>query len=200
MNIKHKIALSVGTGVVAAQLLAGATFAATNVKVSGNGWGSWNDVDVHSFKKWELTQSNSQYVGTDIDVYNKTGGNKAKYNTGGDVKLKTGKIENDVAVVVTGGTNKAHQDECGCQPNSVDVKVKDNGAKTKNEVDVSKKDITEISQSNTSKVHTEIEVKNNSGDNSASGNTGKHSDVVLKTGNIDNDVNVFVGGSSNILK
>lgn len=199
MNFKQKIAVTLGTSAAIAQLFMGAAFAATDVNVIGNGYRSDVDVKISNTQSSSINQSNAQFVGTHIELDNNTGKNNANANTGADVTQITGDIHNNVQVKVTGGTNIAHVDACGCQPGDTEVNVKHNGAKADVDVKIYNRLSSTIDQSNRSKVYTGIDIDNNTGKNDANYNTGKHSDITQYTGNISDKVKVYVGGSANIL-
>src|SRR3989344_8395381 len=88
-KIQKLVASVVATG----SLLASAAlplFAQTTIVISDNGAGSNNAALVDQSSVTTVTQSNQAYVTNDVEAEAETGGNKAKFNTGGDVTISTG--------------------------------------------------------------------------------------------------------------
>lgn len=75
------------------------------------------------------------------------------------------------------------------------VDVSGNGVKSDNYVSVNNTNGVTVNQTNNSKVTNSITVKQNTGGNKASGNTG--GDTTVTTGNTTSNVEIFVGGSTN---
>ncbi len=186
------------TGFVSGTLLLSSAmplFAATNVKVKNNGVNSTNKVKVTNVSKNKVKQSNVTLAGVGVVQLSNTGLNNASGNTGGDVKVDTGDVDNSAKVDVSGGDNVAFVNECGCTPANTKVVVSGNGVNSTNKVKVTDVNVQKTSQSNLTGALVVVGQLSNTGGNTASGNTG--GDVNVVTGNVDNTVDVSVTGGSN---
>jgi hypothetical protein len=187
MNKKLKAAISVAFFAFVLAIVApmGAD-AATNVKVKYNGKSSMNMVMVKKSSKTMVMQKNMSMVSNNVGVMQNTGGNKANNNTGSEVvMITTGNTSANVSSYNVTGGNYAIVDDCGCEPNETNIVVKNNGANTKNIVHVSEYDKTYMTQMNMAWVSNNVEVAQNTGMNSASGNTAgsENGDPSIHTGN-----------------
>lgn len=193
-KLSYKIATGLTTGAIVLSSMAPAAFAATDIKVNGNGKKSTNTVGVANTKTTAVTQSNTAMVGNITVVGQNTGSNKANGNTGGNVKVKTGSTSSVVSNTTTTGGNVASSN-CGCEPADTAVAVKNNGKKSINTVSVSNTSVSTTTQINTAIVVNGSLVLQNTGDNKAKDNTGGN--VKVKTGDTSSEVtnDVMTGGN-----
>lgn len=98
MSIQAKIGAALATGTFMIASLAGSAFAATTVTVSGNGAFSHNSVDVNQTHRTTITQHNNADIRNSVRIHSNTGYNNANFNTGGDVYVRTGNINNSVRI------------------------------------------------------------------------------------------------------
>lgn len=196
-NLKAKLGSAIAIATIASSVMAPATFAATTTTINNNGPFSHNKVTVKTVKKTIVSQSNSSSIVTGIKVKSNTGGNTSSFNTGGSTSITTGDVTNTVAVSVGGSTNEASLPDCGCGSASTDSTISDNGSFSHNTISVTNKDVTVVSQSNSSSVTTGVYSSSDTGHNDASFNTNGSNDIT--TGNVDTTVTVDVTGSSNVL-
>lgn len=195
MNIKQKLTSAAIIGAMMASVVAPASFAATKVKIRGNGAGSFNKVKMWKKNVNVTHQSNTTIVGTFVGIGANTGGNSANGNTGGNVDTDTGNVTNTVDVSVTGNRNTDSSQPCGCDEGNTNVTIEKNGAGSVNVVKLGSANVSWTNQSNTTVVGTGVLTLSNTGLNSANGNTG--GSTTTDTGDVDNTVNVTVGGSTN---
>lgn len=173
---------------------------AVDVYVTGNGKGSTNEVTVDSSCAQTVSQSSETKAEVLLYVAGNSGYNDASGNTGADVKIKTGDVINEVKIGVYGGGNFAKVPDCCCGDESEGVvKVKENGKDSENTVEVTAESVFETEQDTQTSAGITAEILGNSGKNRAKYNTGKYSDVKIKTGAVKNKVSVKVKGGSNIL-
>jgi len=186
MTIKTKLVSGITLAAFLAVVVAPAgALASTSVKVKYNGKNSMNMVMVKKSNKTMVMQKNYSKVTNNVGIMQNTGGNKANGNTGaGIVSITTGKATANVSNYTSTGGNYAIVDDCGCEPNDVNVVVKSNGTGSKNMVYVSEHDSSMMMQMNSAWVTNNVGVAQNTGMNSASGNTvGSDGDPSIATGN-----------------
>lgn len=186
----------------AAMLLAAfapATFAATNVNISGNGKNSDQDVFVNTNKTVVVSQGNVQMVGNNVVNNTNTGGNKANDNLGkkGGVMQTSGSVNNAVNILVTGNANAAVlTNPCGCQGGDTNVNISGNLKGSDSFVLVNNNSLTSVGQSNVSYVSNNVVNNTNTGNNHANDN---HGGVTQTSGDSNSSVNITVTGSTNSL-
>lgn len=167
---------------VAMLLNSAAPALATTLEISGNG-DSTNTIDVDIDQSTSVVQSNTANISNDVDATANTGGNTAERNTGGGVLVDTGNSEANVAISNTANSNVAEVN-C-CDSSGVDVLINGNGDGSTNRVDLDVNQDegsgTHVFQDNDAKVKNDVDVTANTGDNTASRNTG--GDVLVFTGN-----------------
>lgn len=162
----------------------------TNVKISGNGAKSNNEVGLVNSNTNAVSQSNDANVNNRVNVDANTGDNKAGLNTGGDVVIRTGdaKVDVDVATmanvnsaVIGGGLGSAHRP-------SASFVITGNGAGSDNKIAAALVNTNTVSQENDADVNNKVDVDSETGDNEANFNTG--GDVVILTGDAHTNVDV----------
>lgn len=188
MNFKAKLT----TGVVTASLFAAAfapaaAFADTNVVIKDNGKDSFNLAVVKNKKTTKVWQYNGTAVINKVGVLQNTGGNKANGNTGGTVDVDSGNATSNVTNNTTTGGNTANVNPCGCPDGNTTVKITDNGTNSTNIAIVSSSNVSMVGQVNETLVVNAVFVGQNTGGNTASGNTG--GDVTIDSGNASSTVN-----------
>lgn len=155
-------------------------FAATSLTISGNGSYSDSKVELENSNNTTVVQSNQAVVTNNVTSSSKTGGNVANDNTGGDVRIETGKATSVSNVENTLNSNMAKLD-C-CDDANVDVTISGNGTHSDNEVEFDQKgDATSVFQNNTALVTNNVESTAKTGGNDAKRSTG--GDVTIVTGN-----------------
>jgi hypothetical protein len=97
-NIKTKIAAILATGGLALGTFVTTAFGATYVNVSGNGAFSDNTVSIRQNNRTDINQHNSARIDNLLDIRSNTGGNRANFNTGGDVFIRTGDVNTSVRI------------------------------------------------------------------------------------------------------
>jgi hypothetical protein len=107
-----------------------------------------------------------------VSVGNNSGGNYAKYNTGGNVDVTTGGTLTEVGVETNANTNKATVEGCGCVGHESSATNTGNGAKSWNTAIVKDISSTAVGQSNNAQVLNVVTTNSDTGHNNASGNTG----------------------------
>lgn len=186
MIITKKLVTGIATASLFAATLAPAAFADTGTDVAGNGAYSDNNVKVTDNQQTKVDQTNKTDITNTVNTNQNTGNNHADFNTGGSVKIVTGDANSNVninnqagenqAKVVGGGSNNSYADVAG------------NGAFSQNRVNLSNNDQTKVDQTNNTRISNDVYTHQNTGNNTASYNTG--TDVVIATGNANSSTNI----------
>jgi hypothetical protein len=157
------------------------------VKITGNGYKSDNDVTVDSDNRVNVDQDNDADIDNYVDVWVDTGHNEANKNTGGDVSVETGDADASVTVENKANANVAvvSGDEEGGE---FSVVISGNGADSDNNVDLDLNSEVTVDQYNDADISNDIEADAETGDNEANKNTG--GDVKIDTGDADTTVDV----------
>ncbi len=111
---------------VGGSALAGATGHSASFVIEGNGAGSNNWITAGLTNSNYVSQGNTANITNNVDSDAKTGGNDAKFNTGGDVVIATGMATAKAMVDNMVNFNSANLD-CGCVTD-VTAKIVGNGA------------------------------------------------------------------------
>lgn len=173
-------------------------FAATTVKIKGNGKYSKNTVKVTNVDMTHVGQHNTTLAGVLVVQAGNTGKNKIKDTNGGDATIETGNVQNTATVTVTGGDNTATlSNPCGCEEGDTTVVIKNNGRGSTNTAEVTDVNITHVSQSNMTGALIGIIQLGNTGINEIKDTTGGDGDPLIDTGNVTNTATVTVTGGDN---
>jgi len=167
----------------------------TDVLIGGNGAFSNNTVNLTSVGTTSVNQDNNAKVDNKVKANADTGDNNAKWNTGGDVTVRTGNATVNSSVSTTANSNWAKVSPALGSGSSTEValKILGNGAGSNNFIGATLVKTTSVEQENEAKVKNDVKANADTGDNSANFNTG--GDVVIDTGNakvmvdVDNMVN-----------
>jgi len=166
----------------------------TNARVSGNGFGSDNNIRINQDNNVNIRQTNDTNIRNDVNVNNNTGHNSANWNTGGDVAIRTGDAVGNVSINNAAGMNVARVLGCNGCDNNVNASIHGNGAFSDNNIRVSGDSSTRINQVNNTNIDNNVNVRNNTGFNNASGNTGswwnRDGDVRINTGDAKANVSI----------
>lgn len=152
---------------------------ASAVKVTDNGVGTANSVDVKNNQSTTVTTSNKATIFNNIQSYGNTGNNSVSHNVGNSV-LETGKVTIHTSVTNSSINNTVITTSSDVS-DPVDITISSNGENSVNEViynDASSKTIRVL---NNATIENNILIIGNSGDNTMIGNTGL---VTLKTGDV----------------
>lgn len=149
-----------------------------NVKVSGNGTGSDNDVNLGLSNSTWVVQDNNADVENDVEVKANSGKNYADDNTGGDVDIDTGEATALAVVKTMANANVAHVGGEG--EGALELWVTGNGSWSDTTLNIGLENETGIDQSNWANIENDVEVDANSGKNDANDNTG--GSVAVDTG------------------
>ncbi len=192
----------VSLGAAALMLLSttGPAMAATKIKIRGNGADSRNTVTLRMSKKDRLTQINQTISQNIIGIQANTGDNEANKNTGGSNSIDTGDIITGIIIDNNGSDNQA-TDDCGCPDDDLTVAIKNNGADSKNDVDVHVEYQRLQEQVNFTSHTNLVDLTLNTGDNEANKNTGDEgSDPSINTGDIEIGIDITNQGGDNIIE
>jgi len=191
MNFKKRLTTGIVTaamfGFLVAIVAPAAADASHRIVIRDNGFNSTNTVDVEIRKAKKLRQRNRTTVWNWISILQNTGGNTANKNTGGDVDVNSGNADVEVLNSTETSGNSANVDLCGCEEDENTIVISDNGAQSDNTVLLKKGSSLRVSQSNRTFVKNDISVEQNTGDNTASQNTG--GDVDVDSGDAEATVN-----------
>ncbi len=203
LHIKTKLA----TGVITSALLFSVvtpTFAATEIRISGNGSGSDNTVSANKNSTTSVQQSNSATISNDMSTSSNTGSNRASNNIRGNVRINSGDADSSVKISNMANMNHVSVGDCNGCNGDTDLRVSGNGSRSNNRINLDMDTDMRVSQDNSSRIDNTIDTENNSGDNRADNNS--RGDVMIRTGDtrsaiqVSNDTNmnhVSLGGSGN---
>lgn len=161
---------------------------ATNVTVSGNGYGSSNGVDVNNSNGVFLNQTNNANVLNSVESKANTGKNDSSFNTGGNGSIVTGNASTTVKVGNMLNANEATVGGGNGNAGNSSVTITGNGAFSENGVALNNGSAVVLSQGNSANVANYVDAKANTGKNDSTFNTGGDTSVV--TGNAKTDVTV----------
>lgn len=102
LKLKTATAFAVGALFMAAPI----ALADTSISIWGNGAGSDNRVSVNTANEKRVGQHNNVRIDNDVRVFSNTGGNRANFNTGGDVRIRTGDINSYVHINNNANVNR----------------------------------------------------------------------------------------------
>lgn len=160
---------------------------ATKVNVSGNGAYSDNTVKLNNDTNVVLNQTNTANVKNLVDANASTGGNDAKFNTGGDTTVKSGAATTVVDLSTKVNANIASIGGNGGAESS-SVAIKGNGAFSDNLVKLSGDSAVILDQDNDANIRNVVDADATTGKNDANFNTG--GDVFVKSGSAQTGVAV----------
>lgn len=184
-NFQKRIVTAIATGAVLLSTLTPAF--ASEIRISGNGSHSNNDVDVNLDNNVDVNQSNYANIDNNIDVDASTGNNDANDNTNGDVNIDTGNANVNVDVQNIANKNVASVDNC-CQGN-FNIDIAGNGTDSDNNVDLNVDNDVDLDQDNYADFDNDIDADARTGGNDANDNTG--GSVRIDTGNANVDASVM---------
>ncbi len=196
-KFQKQLAGALATGLLAVQILAPVgAFAedGINLTVTGNGADSNSTINAAVANTTTVSQTNTAAVNNNVTSESNSGDNDAKYNTNGDVVIKTGNATSNVEVANDLNTNVA-QVNC-CVPGSTSVNISGNGYMSDNDVSLSQGNANTVLQTNVANVQNDIYTKANSGYNDANYNNG--GDVTVITGNAKAGADVWTHANTNV--
>lgn len=199
MNIMHKIGSSVASISMIAAVSVPVAFAAgdTEILLHGNGADSSSSVEVVNKDKTTVEQQSSTIVVNEISNSSSTGGNKISGTTGtGDQSIVSGDAKSVVNVGVTGGSNAAEVNTCGCEGTTT-VEVSDNGVDSTQSVVLKLKNKLKVLQGSITQSITGISNKSKTGKNKIKNSTGTESNTI-ESGSATSKTTVEVEGGSNV--
>ena len=185
-NIRRRVVSAAAAGAMLLSTAGPAFAAATTIEISGNGAFTDNYATVEQENETKVVQDNDANVVNKVNSSADTGNNDAKFNTGGDVTVKTGAAETKTDISNVLNTNSAEVD-C-CDQGDTNVKIQDNGAFSDNIVALEKKTETKVYQDNYANVYNDVDANANTGGNDANLNTG--GDVTIMTGKAKTDTSI----------
>jgi hypothetical protein len=152
--------------------------------IDGNGAGSKNSIVSELNTTIVSTQTNNAKITNNITVNANTGKNEAN-NNNGNVTIKTGNISS-IITVNNQNINNSVQKLSGSIP-TVNVFVKDNGAKSENNISLLINKNINSNVTNNANILNNIFSYLNTGRNKANGNNG---DVFIETGDLLSQINI----------
>ena len=183
------------TGSNTAAVVGGSNGGGQNTAVAGNGAFSDNNVQTTNTNSTALNQTNTAALTNNVNVANNTGNNSANFNTGSDVNVYTGNANASVGLYNATGGNAATVVGSG-NGGGQNTAVAGNGAFSNNNVSSSSNNSTSLTQSDITTLANNVFLKNSTGGNGASFNTG--STVSILSGNANAQVGItnLAGGNS----
>jgi hypothetical protein len=159
---------------------------AEEIIITGNGADTVNNANVSTTSETTVVQNNDANIDNNINVDANTGNNSANENTGDNVAIQTGNSNVSTSVQNNANTSVASVNNC-CPTNGVNAVISGNGADSRNNLNYSSVNSLNIDVNQAANIDNNIDIKANTGHNSASRNVG---DVSIKTGNIwvDNEI------------
>lgn len=201
LNIKSKIVASLTSAALVLGISATSAYADTTISVTDNGRGSVNTVTVDNSCYNKIKQKSNTYATNVVNVYQNTGGNEVKDNSGtGDVTITTGDATSSANITVSGGSNTATPpDCCACEEGgTTDITVSDNLRRSINTVGVDNSKTTKVKQKANTYATNSVGVTQKTGRNKVKDNTGDGNKLV-ETGDTTSTVNITVTGGTNTL-
>lgn len=167
------------------------------VAIEKNGADTKNDVDFKLQSGKQLFQTNYVDVQNKVDQDANTGNNEIDKNTGGDIELTTGDVDQAVSLATEAGLNVA---SLGGSNGGVDLElvIAENGADSRNDLDVTLKLYTVAAQNNSVDVLNDVDQDALTGKNDIDSNTG--GDIDVETGDVDQAIEVWNGVGFNALE
>ncbi|MCX7928210.1 MAG: hypothetical protein N2558_00805 [Patescibacteria group bacterium] len=157
-----------------------------DVKISGNGADSRNNVDLSVSNSTLVSQTNNANVKNNVDAYAGTGYNESNKNTGGDSVIRTGDASVTTEVSTSANANSARVGANGNGAKTLSAWVVGNGADSRNDLDLDFGHDLNVVQNNSASVYNKVDVDAGTGSNKANKNTG--GDFVIETGDATVDV------------
>jgi len=167
------------------------------VVIEKNGADSENKVNLGVESKTELFQDNNINVENKVKQDADTGKNDIEKNTGGDISLQTGEVEQETTIHTQAGVNAAKIDS-GKGGVNLDLAIVANGAYSDNEIDLDLDVETTARQDNDVRVKNNVDQDADTGSNDVEENTGGDIDVV--TGDVEQMIDVWNGAGFNALE
>lgn len=156
----------------------------TNIKISGNGENSVNQVNANTSASRNVSQNNSANIYNNVLANSNTGWNSANDNLG-DVRIDTGDIKAETNILNKNINNSYARVSVGTT--GLTATISGNGENSVNLINYSFENASEINVNNFADIFNNVEHILNTGHNSANGNLG---DVALITGDIESTVNI----------
>ena len=158
---------------------------ALEIVITDNGSGSNNEVQTQVETSTNIEQSNESNISNEVVTEANTGGNEASGNTGGDINLTTGDVNQNLSIENSVNSSVV---ETECCPQDASVNISGNGADSENGVFLAlNNNNTDVYIGQNADVKNKIEGVANTGENTANSNT--NGNVSIDTGNI------YAGGS-----
>lgn len=142
------------------------------VHVSGNGADSKNNAGLKLENETKLYQTNSGDIVNKVKADSYSGDNKVSKNTGGDVEVLSGESITHVGVTTHANSNMARLGGDASGDRSVELKVTDNGAESRNNIWLGLDRDVLLTQRNGASVRNFVTADSSTGSNSAGRNTG----------------------------
>lgn len=134
----------------------------TNLSISGNGYKSYNVIDITTVKTTTVEQNNTAQISNNVEVNTNTGNVSANGNTGSNTTISTGDAATQVGIENDVNKNVLALD-CSCKDENLSAKISNNGALSDNIIRVNQEQKTEIAQNNEMDVDNHIVVNSNTG-------------------------------------
>lgn len=184
---------------------------------TGNGSYSDNTSSIDTTTNNNTTQNNDANIGSSLNLTADSGNNTASYNTGGDSDITTGDANVAANVLTFANNNIAGdviygvvnifgdligdiifpEDALNCCGGNVTAENTGNGSGSTNDADINVENNDNTIQTNTANIKNDLVFDAQSGNNSASKNTGGDSSIT--TGDTSVDANVLNIVNSNLL-
>lgn len=164
------------------------------LEIKNNGSDSDNDIDYDTDSGSKdganvyVAQSNYADVTNKVNADAKSGDNKAKDNTNGDVTIDTGDASAKVTLSTTANANSAKVGGGHEDGGSLSAVISGNGADSDNEIDLDLESAVWFLQGNSADVYNDVDAEAETGDNEAEDNTGGM--VSIETGDAEVEVAV----------
>ena len=152
---------------------------AVELVISENGAGSESEVQISQETQTNVTQTNEANIANDVNVSANTGENEASGNTGGNVAVSTGDVNENLVVENSVNSSVVETD---CCPQDIKATISGNGVDSENEIRLENENETAITVNQIAYITNNIQGNANTGENTANDNTG--GSVAIDTGNI----------------
>ncbi len=198
---KRKIAAAISTFALAFNSVVPLAWATTNLTDTGNGADSTNILTQNVNTTTSVVQSNTANITNDISVNTESGDNTASKNTGGNTTISTGDSVAVVNLLTAANVNKALVTGCEtCNSGDTNLATSGNGADSQNTTTLNSVNTNSVFQNNDATLTNNVNAHLESGDNTASKNTGGTAggNVTIMTGDSLGQVNITNRANANL--
>lgn len=152
---------------------------AEEIRITGNGAASVNEVVVSNETTTQSEQTNSANIQNNVSTTSSTGNNDSFFNSG-NATIQTGNAVHQTTVSNQANNSVVEVNNC-CQNTASNITISGNGAYSQNQATINSQNNTYVDVYQEANIVNNVDTYASNGDNTASFNNG---DSVVKTGSI----------------